>query len=236
MRPRPASLAGPLVASVLATGALAGCGSSSQGNGVAAKTPAEIVAGAKILADAASSVHVSGAILSGGSPISFDMYLVASRGARGQVSESGLSFEVIRVHETVFIKGSPAFYNHVGGPAAAQVLQGRWLKASARSGSLASLGPLTDLRRLIDAALTAHGTLVKGATTTVSGRKVLGLTDTSTGGRLYVSTTGAPYPVEIATGGAGAGAIAFDHWNAVISVLSPPPVNTLDISQLQSGH
>jgi hypothetical protein len=234
MRPRLMALAGPLLASVLATGALTGCGSSSQGNGVAAKTPAEIVAGAKVLADAASSVHVSGSIVSGGSPITFDLYLVAGRGGRGQVSEKRLSFELIRIHGTVFIKGSPAFYRHIVGAAAAPLFQGRWLKASASSGSLASLASLTDLRQLADATLSGHGALAKGAKATVYGRKVLGLTDTSKGGTLYVATTGPPYPIELTTGGAGAGRIVFDRWNAPISVLAP--ANTLDLTQLQSGQ
>lgn len=236
MRLRPMSLAGPLLLSVLVTGVLTGCGNSSKGNGVAAKTPAEIVAGAKVLADAASSVHVIGSIVSSGSPITFDLYLVASRGGRGRVSENGLSFELIRIHGTVFIKGSSAFYRHVAGPAAAQLLQGRWLKASASSGGLASLASLTDLRQLLNTTLAAHGALVKGASTTVGGRKVLGLTDTAKGGTLYVATTGPPYPIAITTGGARAGRIAFDDWNAIVSVTAPAPASTLDITQLQSGH
>ncbi len=236
MRPRLVSLAGLVLSSVLATGVLTGCGSSSKGNGVAAKTPTEIVAGAKILADAASSVHVKGSIVGSGSPITFNLYLVGSRGGRGQVSQNGLSFEVIRIHGTVFIKGSTAFYRHVAGATAAQLLQGRWLKAPASSGGLASLASLTDLRQLLNTTLAAHGALVKGANTTVDGRKVLGLTDTAKGGTLYVATTGPPYPIELTAGGAKAARIVFDDWNAIVAVTPPAPANTLDITQLQSGH
>jgi hypothetical protein len=227
--------AGPMLSSVLAAAALAGCGSSSQGNGVVAKAPTEIVAGAKVLADAASSVHVSGSILSGASPTTFDLYLVASRGGRGQVSENGLSFELIRIHGTVFIKGSPAFYRHLVGAAATPLFQGRWLKAPASTGSLASLAALTDIRQLADATLAGHGTLIKGATATVNGRKLLAVTDTATGGTLYVATTGPPYPIELTTSGAGAGRIVFDRWNAPFSVLPPALANTLDLTRLQSG-
>ncbi len=73
MRPRLPSPAGLLSGLVFLALALAGCGSSSQGNGVARKTPNEILAGAKVLADAASSVHVSGSIVSSGSPITLDL-------------------------------------------------------------------------------------------------------------------------------------------------------------------
>jgi hypothetical protein len=234
MRRLPASLAGLLPAGLLAIGALGGCGGSSQGNGVAAKTPAEILAGAKVLAEAASAVHVSGSIISNGMPITLNMYLVASRGGRGQVSVNGLSFEVIRIHGTVFVKGSPAFYRHVAGPAAARLLEGRWLKAPASSGSLAALAPLTEVRQLADTNLAAHGPLAKGATTTVEGRRALAVRDTSTGGTLFVATSGPPYPLAITAAGAGAGRVVFDHWNTIVPVL--PPANALDITQLQSGR
>jgi hypothetical protein len=234
MRRRLPPPAGSLAVFALAVGALAGCGGSSNGNGVAAKTPAEIVAGAKLLADAASSVRVSGSILSGNSQITVTLYLVAGKGGRGQISENGLSFEVIRIHDTAYIKGSPAFYSHLAGAAAAQLLQGRWLKAPASSGSLASLAPLTDLRQLLDATLTAHGALVKGASTTLNGQKVLAVKDTSEGGTLYVATTGPPYPVDVSKGGTGGGRIVFDRWNQPASITAPG--SAIDVTQLQSRH
>jgi hypothetical protein len=234
MRPRLPRPTGPLLGIALLASALAGCGSSTQGNGIAAKTPNEIVARAKILADAASSVHVSGSIVSSGTRITLDLNLLAGKGGRGQLSESGLSFELIQIHGTAYIKGSPAFYRHVAGQAAAQLLQGRWLKAPASGGNLVSLASLTDLRQLVDTTLTAHGALTKGASTTVNGQKVLGVTDTSKGGTLYVATTGPPYPIEVTKGGAGSGRIVFDQWNQPVSVTAP--TSAIDITQLQSKH
>jgi len=233
MRARLRTPAVPLLGLALVAAAITGCGSSSDGNGIAHKTPTEIVASAKVLADSATSVHVSGSILSGSSPITLDMYLLASKGGRGQLSENGLSFELIQIHGNVFIKGSPAFYSHVAGATAAQLLQGRWLKAPASTGSLASLASLTNLRQLMDTTLAAHGPLVKGASTTVDGHKVLGVTDTSQGGTLYVATTGPPYPIEVTKSGSGAGRVVFDHWNGPVSVTAPE--NTIDITQL-TGH
>jgi hypothetical protein len=223
-----------MLAAVLLASALAACGSSSQGNGVASKTPSEILADAKALADSASAVHVSGSLVSAGTPITLDMHLVANRGGRGRVSENGLGFEVIQIHGTVYIKGSSAFYRHVAGPAAAQLLRGRWLKASASNASLGSLASLTDLHQLLDTTLTEHGALVKGAVTTVNGRKVIGLTDNSKGGTLYVAATGPPYPIEVTKGGTGGGTIVFDNWNQAVAVTAP--ADAIDIAQLQAGH
>jgi hypothetical protein len=233
MRARTLSATAMLVGLALLPAALSGCGSSSKGNGIAAKSPTEILAAAKVLADRATSVHVSGSLLSGGSPITLDMHLLASKGGRGKLSENGLGFELIQIHGTVFIKGSPAFYRHVAGPAAAQLLQGRWLKAPASTGSLASLASLTNLHQLVDTTLAAHGALVKGASTTVDGKKAIAVTDTSQGGTLYVAAEGPPYPIAVSKSGAGSGKVAFEDWNGPVSVTAPE--NAIDITQL-AGH
>jgi len=234
MRLRPSLSAGLVLGPVLLSGILAGCGGSSSGNGVAGKAPTDIVAAAKVAADAANSVHVSGSIVSGGSPITLDLDLLAGKGGRGQLTENGLGFELILTGGTVYIKGSPAFYRHIGGTAAAQLLQGKWLKAPTTSKEFASISSLTDLRQLVDSTLANHGTLTKGGTTTVSGQKVIGVTDATKGGTLYVATTGQPYPIEITKSGASGGTIAFERWNESVSLAAP--ANAIDITQLQSGH
>jgi len=233
MRARSLSCACAVLALGPLGAALGGCGGSSSGNGIAAKTPAEIVAATKAAADSATSAHVAGSIVSGGSPITLDLD-VASNGGRGQLALNGLGFELIQTGGTVYIKGSSAFYRHIGGAAAAQLLQGKWLKAPATTPEFASISSLTDLHRLVDATLASHGTLVKTATTTVAGKRVVGVTDQSQGGTLYVATTGKPYPVQIAKGGAGGGTLTFDRWNQTVSIT--PPANAIDLAQLRSGH
>ena len=124
----------------VALAALTGCGGSSSGTGVASKSPAEIVAAARAAADGASAVHVSGSTVTGGTPLTFDLSLAAGKGGRGRIAENGLSFELIELEGTIYIKGSSAFYKHFAGAAAAQLLQGKWLKAPATNASFA--GPL----------------------------------------------------------------------------------------------
>lgn len=228
----------PILASLLAllalAVALAGCGgSSSSGNGVADKSPAEILAATKTASDGAKSVHVSGSLVSGGTPITLDMNLIAGKGGRGQLSQSGLSFELIAVGDTVYIKGSPDFYKHIGGSAAAQLLAGKWLKAPATGSDFASIGQLTNLHELVDQTLAEHGTLTKTGTTTINGQKVVGVTSKSKGGTLYIAATGTPYPVQISKSGSGSGSITFDHWNEPVTVAAP--ANAIDITQLQSA-
>jgi hypothetical protein len=216
---------------------LAGCGgsSSSSNNGVADKSSADILAATKVASDAATTVHVSGSIVSDGSPITLDLNLLANKGGRGQLSENGLSFELIQVGKTVYIKGSPAFYKHIGGTAAAQLLEGKWLKAPASDSDFASLSQLTDLRQLVDQTLASHGALTKAGTSTIAGQKVVGITDKAKGGTLYIAATGQPYPVQITKAGSGGGKISFDRWNKTVTLAAP--ANAIDVAQLQqAGH
>lgn len=82
----------------------------------------------------------------------------------------------------------------------------------------------------MDTTLLQHGTLTKGATTTIAGQKVLAVTDASKGGTLYVATTGPPYPVAVSKDGTSSGRVLFSNWNAPVSVLAP--ANAIDITQL----
>jgi hypothetical protein len=234
MLPRLTPVAGAALALAMLSGLIGGCGgSSSSGSGIAAKSPTEIVAATRAAAEEASSVHLSGSIVSGGSPITLNLDLLAGRGGRGQLSESGVSFELVQTGSTVYIKGSPAFYRRIGGSAAAQLLQGKWLKAPTTSSDFASISSLTDLRKLIDSTLANHGTLRKEASKTVNGQDAVGVTDATRGGTLYVATKGKPYPVAIAKSGKEGGKVNFERWNERFTIT--PPANAIDISQLRSG-
>jgi hypothetical protein len=221
----------PLVVPVLV---LAGCGGGSKksaSNGVEAKSANDIVAAAKAAADAATAVHVTGSGTDSGMRLVLDLHIVAGKGGKGRLAEQGLSFDLIRIGDTAYIKGSPAFYRKFAGPAAAALFKGKWLKASATTGDLASLTPLTDLRKLLDRTLANPGTLAKLPTTTVRGQSVVGVKDTSKGGILYVATAGKPYPVQITKSGASGGSLTFDQWDQPIALTAP--ANAVDISKLK---
>ena len=215
--------------------AIAGCGSSSSGNGVSSKSATEILTASKSAADSASSVHVTGTLASDGTPITLNLSLASGHGGRGQISEGDLSFNLIVVGDTIYIKGSPAFYKHFGGTAAAQLLQGKWLKAPVTGGELGSLAALTNFSQLLDQTLASHGTLAKGPTSTVAGAPVIELRDTSHDGSLFVATTGKPYPIQILKHGSETGHITFTAWNQPVSLSAPS--GAIDLSQLQhTGH
>jgi len=221
------------VAVFVSAALLAGCGGAPSGNGVAARTPAQIVAAAKAAAMGAASVHVAGSIVSEGKPISLNMELVAEKGGKGRVALDGLSFRLVDVDHAVYVSGSTAFYARFAGATAARVLRGKWLKG-AEAGALASLASLAHLHSLLNNTLAGHGALSRGPSASVDGQQAVGVSDTAIGGTLYVAGTGAPYPLEIVKRGAGAGKIVFDQWNQPVSL--SVPANAININQLQSGR
>ena len=217
-------------AAVLVALVLAACGSSS-GNGVASRAPDQIVTRATNAIDGVRTVRVSGVVATGASStIKLDLELVAGKGATGSMSQNGLSFKLITVGDNAYINGSPGFWKRFGGASAAQLLQGKWLKASASTGDFASFASLTNVHKLLAGLLSGHGALTKGPVTTIRGQKVIALKDASKHGTLYVATTGAPYPVRIANSGASGGELDFSRFDGPVDLKAP--AQSIDISKL----
>lgn len=211
---------------------VAGCGGGTKSNGEAKKTAQQVVTDAQQAALGAKGVHVSGSMVESGLPLTLDLTLVTGTGATGKISQAGLEFEIVRVGDAVYVKGSDAFLERFAGKAAAQLLHGKWLKGSATSGQLAALAPLTDIAKLFKAALGSHGTVVNKGETEYNKAKVVQIDDTTQGGTLYVAATGTPYPVAL-VGGKQKGSITFDKWDETVSIAAPK--DAIDISKLGAG-
>ena len=222
---------------VLAAVLLAGCGGhkkAAKANGEAAKPPDRVLADANAAATSAGSAHVSGTVRSEGTPITLDLSMTRSNGAKGSMSTSGLKFDLVRVGDTLYIRGSDAFYRHFAGGGIAQLLHGKWLKAPATKGRLRSLAPLTSLGALFTEIGAHHGKLANDGETTYKGARVVAIRDTSDNSKLYVAATGKPYPVALVGGKAGqSGRIEFSDWNEPVSLSAPK--DALDISQFGVG-
>jgi hypothetical protein len=207
----------------------AGCGGGSKTNGEASKPPEQVLKDAKQAALSAKAVHVSGSIVDAGQPLTLDLTIVTGKGGKGEMSESHLQFEIVRVGDRAYIKGSDAFLRKFAGNAAAQLLRGKWLQGSSTQGDLKALAPLTDISKLFNGALGTHGKLQNKGETTYKGQKAVAIVDTTQGGTLYVSATGTPYPIAI-EGGKNKGAVTFDNWNKTIDIVAPK--GAIDMSKL----
>ncbi len=218
--------------------ALAGCGSSSNSgpsaNGVAAKSPSEILATSTAAAQAASSVRVADSAGAGPAALTLNLQLTGD-GGRARVSLLGLAFEEIRIANTLYVKGSPAFYSrlarveHLRSPL--RVPRGTWLKAPA-NGRLAQLAAFTR-RSELALILRATGTLSEGAASTVDGQKVIELKEAAKlfTGSLFIASTGQPYPIEIVKRGKESGQITFSGWDRPVTLTAP--ANAVELTGLE---
>ena len=222
-------LAAALIASV------SGCGESSPtDNGIATRSPAQILAAAESAAGRAVSVHVKGSILSEGTPISLQMELLPGKGGSGELELGGDHVDLVTLDRLVYVKADERFYRGVAGAAAARALGDRWLRARASVGPFAPLARLASAGQLIDGTLANHGALTNAGTTTLDGRPVVAVRDPAHDATLYVAATGPPYPLEIRVGGAGHSEIVFDRWNKRVTLT--PPTNPIDAEGLQLAH
>jgi hypothetical protein len=199
--------------------AAAGCGGGPVANGVASRSAPRIVATATRALQSVSSLRVAGGFTEGGSDrVTLDLRLVAGRGAVGEMSENGAGFRLIVIGSRVYINGGTAFWRQYGGSAAAGSLAGHWIRGG--SGSFGGLASELRLRSLLAGLLGNHGGLVKGAISTVHGRRVIAVRDNGRHGTLYVATTGTPYAIEL-TNASRDGDITFSDFNARVDLTAP---------------
>ena len=223
---------------LLLAAALAGCGGSA-GNGIASKSPSEILAASNAAALSATSVHVVDK--NAGGPLSLTLNLeLAGDGGRAQLSLLGVAFEEIRIANTLYVKGNPFFYKRLGRierlGATVHVPKGTWLKAPANSGKLAQLAAFTE-RRELALILRSTGPLTKGAASTVNGQQVIELKEAAKlfTGSLFIATTGKPYPIQLVKHGKESGQITFTGWNQAVSLAAP--ANAVELAKLEHrGH
>ena len=119
-----------------------------------------------------------------------------------------------------------------GHAAAGQLLGGRWLQTTVGNKDFGSLTAIFNRTNLIN-GIQPHGPLRKGSVTTVNGQSVIGLTDTTRQGTLYIATTGRPYMIKLVGGPGEPGTITFDQYG---SAKRPAvPSGAVNLSQLEGG-
>lgn len=212
---------------------LAGCGGSKQAappNDEASKPAQRVLADAKAAATSASSAHVAGNLVSNGTRITLDLSMARDKGAKGSVSINGLGFELVKIGDTAYVKGSDAFYKHFAGPTVAQLIHGKWIKAPTTSKQFRPFAALASISGLFAEISAHHGKLVNDGKTTYQGQPVVVIRDASDGSKLYVAATGKPYPVALVGGRKNqSGSVTFSDWNEPVSLSAPS--GALDVSQ-----
>jgi hypothetical protein len=122
----------------------------------------------------------------------------------------------------VYIHGGDAFYKHFAGSAIAQLLHGRWVKASTSQPQVSAFASLLSVHAIFAEVSSHHGKLVNEGKGSYKGQRVVEIRDTSDSSRLYVAASGKAYPVAIVLRRKTLSIdLAFDAWDASVSLAAP---------------
>ena len=219
-----------LAVAVTGISVLGACGGgSASANGEASKPAEQILKDAQAATGAASTVHITGSIDTGGAPVHLDVVADHTRGG-GVITENGMVFDTVLLDKTVYLKADAPTWTRAANASVAKMLAINWLKTTTNNQTYNEFATLLDISKLVS-NLTASGKLVKGPATVVDGVKVVPITDTgSGGGTLYVALTGSPYIVAVRGPTAGSGSIHFGAYNS--AKVPAPPAGAIDLSGL----
>jgi hypothetical protein len=234
-RVRRAALAGAMCALVVTGTGLTGCSGDDPDagtNGVGRLAPGKIQSQTRTAAASAATVRLSGTVVTSGRTYTFDMRLKED-GGTGSVTSKGTAFRLLRVGEQLYLMADAAFWTHAedggsGDSAAADKLDGKYVKVPQGDPAYKKFSGFTDKDLLLDSLLTLHGTLAKDGHHDQSGVRTIRITgDKGAGGTLDVSLEGKPYPLRLARAG-GAGTLRFSDWGKSFTVTEPAKGETVD--------
>ena len=178
--------------------------SSDETNGIASKSPQQIVNASADALSKVESFHVEG---TQGKSTSVKADVGLPDQFRFNLSQGGATAQMLFVDNTLYIKANEDYWKQVGGNArGAGQLAGRWFKLPSATGEVKVLTQQVDPKVLSKCLREDHGTLANGGTATVDGQPAVVVIDKgdkpgTARGKLYVAATGDPLPLRtLATG------------------------------------
>ncbi|HTY97632.1 MAG TPA: hypothetical protein VMB91_11375, partial [Solirubrobacteraceae bacterium] len=127
---------------VAVTGALGGCGSTT--DSLSSKSPQAIVLASEAAARRARSVHIRSNLSSGRETVSLDLQL-ARDGGRAKITLPDGSEEVLHVGSALYVKGTPAFDRAAARIGGVPVPTGSWVTVPAGGRTLGQFTALTTM-------------------------------------------------------------------------------------------
>jgi hypothetical protein len=223
--------------------AAGGCASSSSSSApLAGQSPDQIVQKSVANLKAASSVRLTGKVVSSGQTITLDLTDVAAHGCQGTIGLASAATSgtkavagtatIVEVGGTVYMKLDKAFFTSAGLPGSDfSAVDGKYIKLTSTS-DLASFAQLCDPSTIAGAFAKQDTGFVAAGTATINGQPALGFKQpkNASNGTVYVSDTATPEIVRIA-GPAGAGSVDFSDYNAPVTISAPPANAIVDGSQ-----
>jgi hypothetical protein len=235
-------IAAVVVGIVLGTGGSSGGGGGGGGsggggktvalNGVEKETGAQALTSARVALRGATSTHLTGTVTSDGSSIQLDLTLSGDN-SQGTLTINNNDVQLIKVGDTVFIKGDPGFLKQFAGndTAVLNALNGKWLQTPSTSDfdNFTIEGFANELKA------GSGGDAVNGAVSrsTVNGKPVAIITQHD-GSTLTIADTGTPFPLTLSSKGSDGGQLTFSDYNKPVTISAPDASQVLDVNALGS--
>ncbi|CAM5434551.1 hypothetical protein [Streptomyces narbonensis] len=224
-------------------------------------TPEEIADRAVTATQSATSLRMTGRVVTDGEALDIDFAVNERDECTGLMKIGGGTSELRRVDDFTYMKGDEAFWRvsmaGQGVPegqidATIELVKGRWLKIAPGQAGASDLSEVCDLEGLLaslDEEKGAPGDLKRGPDGEVDGTPVATLVKKDTGDEtsaeetaapetttVSVSQEGKPYILKIdKTGGEEPGSMTLSEFDEPVDVTVPPADETVDLSKLDEG-
>lgn len=244
----PASLVAVAIA-LSAAACSSGSASGSSGTGASTSTssaatltgtPDQIVQKAVNDLKAASSLTISGNVVSSGTNVKLNLTDVAAQGCQGTIglASSGTAnamsgtADLVEVKDTVYMKLDASFFKSLGLPSSLlSSITGKYIKVTTKS-ELANFAQLCDPSNLASGFDKEVSGFVKDGTAIVNGVATEAFKQPSHAGSgvVYISQSSTPQIIRL-QGPASEGQINFTNYNAPATITAPPASDVIDGSQ-----
>ncbi|HEX4217793.1 MAG TPA: hypothetical protein VHZ02_05465 [Acidimicrobiales bacterium] len=206
--------------------------SAASGNGVANQSASQIVTAASAATGAAKSFTYGGTTQQSGTTTRLSVSVSSSGKGQGTITISGQPVRLIKIGNTVYFSSNKAFWDKAAGSGAGSLFGTRWVAVPSTDSDFAGINTLLDESQVASQfSNTSNTTFTKGKTSTINGQPVIAVigkdTTDSTGGTVFVATTGKPYIIRVAGGGSS---LTFTNYNKSVNPSVPP--NSINISTL----
>jgi hypothetical protein len=209
-------------------GSLAACGGGSGLNGEQSKTGNSVAQDAVNALRHASSAHMifSGPI--GNAQATFDLTFKGND-TQGRLTTNGTTFEVIKIGDQAYVKGSKATYTSLTNAKIAELIGDRWLHLSGEKASSYTSITLGSITSSLNSTTWAKSV----EQTKLDGKKVVVITNTKDGSQVYVANTGKPYPLKGQGKTTADGSWAFSDYDKPVTIA--PPADSLNLDELNGA-
>jgi hypothetical protein len=200
------------------------------GNGVADLTADEILTKATAALKKARSFQLKGDMVENGDKMSVDVK-VQDKNLLGSMTMKGSTIHLLAVDGQPYFKADAAFWKQnagAAGPTIAKRLGNKWAKIKAGDQNFADFFNIGNPDELLKPTGT---TVTKADTKTIAGSSAIALVD-SDQSKLYVATTGEPYPL-LMEGPNNSGQAVFSGFGSSFDGLKAPAASeVVDLTKL----